>query len=363
MEFPALRPQFMMGLLFGLVLFVLVSVQNGNDPAVLLAAGEANSYGATPHIVETMGRTVPLRPFGGHDGQAYYLQALDPFFLGTTDHILFADRPIYRSQRMLFPVVIGLGGLAPAPMIPWMMGLVNAIFFGVASAAVGAIAHERGFSRWLALSVPLNLGLLMEFGIGGAQIMAFALALVGLVLVDRDRLVAAGLVFAASALTRETMVVFVGGVLLHWMYLNRRIPFVLFVPSAVAGLGWAGYLRLRIEELPTTQGIAEISLPLDGLRRASASWGSEQLTILAVTAVLALIVVWASAKAPSPLMWGAAVYIPFATIVGKVVWVEWYDFTRILHPIFTAAVFVLLSRTSFGEVDQPAATPVLSAAS
>lgn len=344
MEVSAVRSQFLAGLAFGLLIFALISLRHGKDPAVLLAAGEANP--STPYLVETMGRDIPLRGFSGHDGQAYYLQALDPLFITTTRHIMYADRPAYRAQRVLYPLVVGLGGVAPAPLIPWLMGMVSALSYGVGTAAVGLFALKRGLSPWLGLAFLLNLGMLLEFGVGGAGIMAFALACAALPFLLDGRLVAASALFAASALTREVMVVFIAGAVLYWMYEHRRLPFILVLPTAVAGLGWFAYVRVRIDEPTNTPGIHEIQLPFNGIADSYPIWLSTgQLPMIFFLVVFFVVAATAAIAKPSPLTWGAGAFIGLSLILGAFVWKDFNDIMRITAPVFTSAVFFVLSRT------------------
>ncbi len=260
---------------------------------------------------------------------------------------MYTDRPAYRAQRVLYPFVIGLGGLAPAPLIPWLMGLTSSLFYGIGTAAIGLVARRRGLSPWVGLSFSLNLGLLLELGVGGAGIMALALACAALPFLLDGRLVAASVLFAASVLTREVMVVFVGGAALHWMYENRRPPFLLVLPSAFAGLSWFAYVRLRIDEPASTPGIHEIQLPFKGIADSYPIWtATGQLPMIAFLALFFLLAIVAAVRMPSLLTWAAASFVGLSVVLGPFVWKDFNDIMRITAPVFTSGVFFITARTS-----------------
>ena len=67
------------------------------------------------HLESLVGGPVVLIDGTGHDGQYFFLQANDPWLLNPTEGLEFLDFPTYRAQRMLYPVVAGLGGLLGPP--------------------------------------------------------------------------------------------------------------------------------------------------------------------------------------------------------------------------------------------------------
>ena len=160
----------------------------------------------------------------GHDGMYFFLQALDPLLLAPDEHAALLDRPVYRGQRMLFPLIAGGGGLVPAAALPWTMALTNLFAIGLGTAATAHLARRHGGSEWWGLAFALNVGIVFEFDISGAGILAFAAALWGTVALEEGDDRRAAVWFTAAVLAREVMFLYLAGALLLRLVRIRRIP-------------------------------------------------------------------------------------------------------------------------------------------
>ena len=325
-----------------LVLAVVAALRllavSGWDPTAFTAFGE-DSVGITAYAEEKLGREVKTRVLQGHDGKFFFVQANDPLILQPEENAAVMDRPIYRSQRMFYPLVAGAGGVLPAGAIVWTMIVANVLGLAVGSWAVGAIAAKHGASHWWGLAFVLNVGLLSELYIDGAGILAFALACLGALALEDDRPALASLAFVASALTREVMLVFVALIAVFWMIRRRSVPWLLAVPPGLAVIAWGLYVRLQLSAHTNVDQVREITLiPFSGLLGASTSGLATAADYLLMALVLALMVVvsvraW---KSKVYLTWGAvgfAVLAPFLTIY---VWQKSYDISRAMAPLVTA---------------------------
>ena len=345
-------------LVIGMIFFTLITTQNGFDPAVFISAGENEA--ATDHIVEQLGRDIPLRPPPGHDGQQFFLQALDPFFLGSTEHAVFMDRPLHRSQRVLYPAMIGLGGLAPPTLIPWLMGLVNVAAFGLGTWAVSRIAVREGQSNWLGLAFVLNIGLLMEFDIGGAGILAFALGSAAVAELEIGRERSAALLFVAAVLAKEVMLVFVAGALLLQWRRTRKMPFMVGAPAALAVGLWALYLRLIFSEDLTDKGVIELGAPFRGFSQAVPEWTQFPFDFL-VVALAIVCLLWVIRQAvvkPSLMVWGAAGFAVLSVFFRDFLWDAWFNLTRAVAPVFSVFLYSVMVRSHAEEEHAPPHAPV-----
>ena len=202
------------------------------------------------------------------------------------------DRPVYRSQRMFYPVLAGGGGLFPPNVIVWALVVVNLLMLAAGSWAVAAIAKRHGAPAWVGLAFVINTGLLSELFLDGAGITAFALAALGAWALEEDRTVLAAAAFAGSALTREVMAVFVGFVALMWLIRRRRIPWRVSVPSALAIGLWALYIRFQIDLDAGAVQVRELTLaPFSGVFEALTSGRADLADLLVIGLSLALMVV------------------------------------------------------------------------
>ena len=221
---------------------------------------------------ELLGEII-VSPKGGHDGQFFFSQAMDPFYLEPDVHAIYLDRPVYRAQRMLYPLLAGLGGMAGAPATAWGLILVNVVALSVGSAITAMVALEMGLSAWFGLAFVFNPGLFIDLYIDGAGILAFAFLMAAILLVLKGRIGGSALALTFAALTRETMLIGALGIALYWYWSERRLRWVLLAPFSAA-LAWWGYLHWRLE-ISLGQDTQALGLPFQGFVDALQRWVSE----------------------------------------------------------------------------------------
>jgi hypothetical protein len=329
-------------LLIALVLATVAAVRllavSDWDPTAFAAFGE-DAIGTTTYAEEELGSEVWTRDLQGHDGKFFFVQANDPLVLAPDQNAVVLDRPIYRSQRMFYPLVAGGAGLFPPGVIVWALIAINVAALAVGSWAVGAIAVKHGVSPWWGLAFLLNVGLLSELYIDGAGILAFASVCLGALWLEEEKPLPAAAAFAAAALTREVMLGFVAFVALFWLLRKRTIPWLIALPAALAVLLWGAYLRIRIDLPAGSDQLRELTLvPFSGLIDAATSGLAEapDYLLMVVFVVLLVLVPIRAWNSDVYLTWGAvgfAVLAPFLTIF---VWQKSFDISRALAPLVTA---------------------------
>jgi hypothetical protein len=200
---------------------------------------------------------------------------------------------------------------------------------------------------WLGLLVPLNIGLLFEFEIGGAGILAYTCGLAGLLALERDRPALASLSFAAGALSKEVMVAFAVGVaVLIWLK-YRRIAWPLVIVPLAAVSAWQLYLRFRIEDLSQGRGpLGAFAAPFVGIVDAFRLWVDHPAHLAVNLTIIAMICLFVplAIRSRLPIVWAALPFVGLATILSAAVWSETFDLTRALTPVFTAIPFVVIAR-------------------
>ena len=103
------------------------------DPTVAASFGEKATL-ILNYAEEKLGRDVLTRPEQGHDGKFFFVQSNDPLILDPDENASILNPPVYRSQRMLYPVVAGGAGLFSADVIVWSLLVVNIVFIALGSA-------------------------------------------------------------------------------------------------------------------------------------------------------------------------------------------------------------------------------------
>ncbi len=329
----------------------------GGDVTGLVAFGE-ESTGITAHASEVLGREVVVRPGLGHDGRFFFVQAEDPWHRQPDRYAILLDRPTYRSQRMLYPLLAGLGGLAPATWLPWTMTLANAVALVVLAAGVGSWARRHGASAWWGLAVFADIGILFEVDIAGAGVVALATAVWGTLATERGRPGRAAAWFTAAVLAREVMAVWVAGVVVyHWWCrvggwvgltaalrrprcggIRRLVPADLVVIAgvpAVTAVAWGVYLRLRLGTGTGAGEVREIGPPFGGMFAAVDDWITAPdlaVQMLAIVAVCLAALV-AAVRRPSGPVWAAAGFSLLAVLLTEQVWWRPFDVGRAVAPV------------------------------
>lgn len=331
----------MAGMIFSGLIAVRVLSDADWDVTIFTAFGENHS--PTRDYAEERLGDVFLRADFGHDGRFFFVQANDPFVLDPGRNASVLDRPRYRSQRMLYPILASGFGLFGPEAITWGMLAVNLMAMGAGSFAVALIAMHMGGSAWWGLTFALNIGFISEANIGGAGVVAAVAAFGAVYALMRGRhWIGVGLL-AAAALSREAMLIAAFGTFLwYWRRgAKRQATEVLAVPIAVVGV-WAVYLRMRLGWPGNAAEIEEIGLPLVGFFQASSSWAGDPVDLAAGVAVMLLLLLFARRVLISPHIVGLA-FVGFAllgVLFTAQVWRSYFDITRAVAPIITC--FVLL---------------------
>jgi len=144
-------------------------------------------------------------PGDGYDGQFYYFIALDP--ANAQDYI---DAPIYRYERIVYPLLARLLAAGQASLIPATMIAINWLAVTGGTLAVAARLRASGASGWWAIVFGLAPGMYLALRRDLAEALAYALVALGIYLFyrGRARLPWSAIVFALAVLTRETTAVF-----------------------------------------------------------------------------------------------------------------------------------------------------------
>jgi hypothetical protein len=331
------------GLAIGVTIALRIVIPYGMDPTILLAFGEDSSE-QTAYARRLLG-DVSTRPAAGHDGKFFFIQANDPWYLEPQEHAVLLDRPIYRGQRMLYPLLAGGFGLFPPRAIVWSMLLTSLFAMAFGATLAAKLASRRGAPEWLGLLVPLNIGLLFEFEIGGAGILAYTCCLAAVYALETDRTGLASVLFGAAALTKEVMVAFAIGVAIL-MGLEHRRPFWRIVVVPVSAISvWQLYLRFRLADVPDAKdGLRDFAAPFVGIVDAFRVWMTHPTQLLVDVAILAIILMFVplALRSRLPIAWGALPFVALASVLSAAVWRETFDLTRALTPVFTAVPFVVL---------------------
>lgn len=330
-------------------LLVLLVMHDG-DPSEFLRLGVLHPV-TTEYAVPRLGEVV-LMPEAGHDGKFFYVQAHDPLLLNPKAHAEFLDRPVYRSQRMLYPALAGPGMIFGEWGIVWALLIVNLIAMGFGTWGTSKLAESMGASRWWGMAFSLNPGMLFEVLVDGSGVVAWSLAVGGLWLWETDRRRGAVGALAAACLAREAMaLVALGMGAFVWRREGRVAARPLLWPLAAA-LGWGVYVRVRLGYPLWEMQSKEVGAPFSGWLQAAASWPEEGLLDLVMGVVLVMLVVavvYQSRVRPSTITWAALGFALVSPLLTQAVWLHHFDIARAVAPLFT--LFALAAGQRFSRDD------------
>ena len=330
------------GFLVGVVYVLRIMIPNQMDPTIMLAFGE-DSPDQAEYARALIGH-VTVREAFGHDGQVFFVQANDPWFLEPHLHAVHFDRPVYRAQRMGYPTIASGFGLFPPSVVAWTLPLVNVCALGAGAFAASRLARLLGGSSWLGLAFCLNPGVLSEVDISGGGALALAFGTFGVLAAEQARLWPAALTLAGASLCRETMLAFALGV--AWVLWRRRIGrwWLMLAVAVGAAVAWGIYVRTRLATLPTTAFREIAAYPFAGPIEAFAFWRQEPLSLLMISAFLAVCLAFAIrvVRSRQTLGWAALPSLVIASVLSISVWRFPYDIARALAPIFLAYPFLAL---------------------
>jgi len=348
----------LVGALVGVLIVAASLLRHDGDIAGLIKFGADDSVAErTAHVEEVLGRDVATVDLLGHDGSMFFLQGLDPFYVNGEEHAIHLDRPVYRAQRMLFPAIAGVGGLMPAEALLWSMAVTNIAALALGTVGAARLARRLGGSAWLGLAFTLNPGIIFEFDISGAGILAFAAAIWGTLAIEEGKTRSAIAWFIAAVLAREVMLLYLAGVCVYRLWRTHRIPWLLGAVPAFSAAAWAGYVRIRLDSHDGVNEVQEFGAPLGGMFDSVSNWldNPVDLGVIAGLIIVMPLLVLHAIRRPNALAWGAAGFIIVAMLLTRQVWWRFFDVSRAIAPVMTAYVITAFSepRRTADDVSAP----------
>jgi hypothetical protein len=282
---------------------------------------------------------MPLLDDPGHDGGFFYVVARDGLHLRAAGPVL--DRPRYRAQRILFPVLAWLlhpsGGGRGLVVAMFLVG-VAALFAG--GVVLGSLSVTLRGPPWLALVFPLLPGSLFSLNLSVPDALALVLALAA-VTFDLRRHGGAALVAAVAAgLTRESVLLVLLG---YALWRRDRIGARLIgVPAAVVAVWW---LALRLVYPRPEPRVTEFD-PVHGLWAAARYWahGGDQFALVAL--LLALVAGCYALQRGAwrrPLGWAIVLQLAFLPLLSSSVLALTENGTRTTLPLLAMALVGIVS--------------------
>lgn len=295
----ARRVALMVGVALAVAAGILAAAQGG--PSYFIGLGERST--ALGFAREVLGDDVAVPLADGHDGESFWLLARDPSLSGGEELAQYLDRPLYRAQRIGYPLLAAPWGLFGEQALLWGLVITNLVAISVGTYVVARTAVGAGRSARAGYLFALNplawLALLFDF--------SDAVALAGLVafvvLVARRQLGWAALAGTVGALAKESSALGIAAVVLGARGLSVRERVLAAGPPALVVLSWRAYVMTRpgFGSDPEVQEFALV--PFSGFEEAwrrgwvpNGHWVYATIALLLVPLMVAVIWRWWHAR-------------------------------------------------------------------
>jgi hypothetical protein len=331
--------------------------QSNFDPSSFVVAGD---YFCNPQMVHPSLTVLPNST--GFDGQFYYRFALNPFTSERVERGIEIDSPPLRHQRILYPLLAWLLSAGNPALVPMVMIFINFVAL-CAMGWIGGIYAQtlRQHALW-GLFLPFYPGFLFTLSRNLVEILEISLLLGSLLLVRRNKPLAATALLVLAVLTKETaLLVAIAAALVYLIEWFRgrameKIKWHYFVVPFIVFALWQVTLFFNWGEFPIhASGNANLGVPLFGpasffldmasLENFSELKGFVEMIFLAVFG-FAVIYHFRSSVASrhEKLCW--LLFALLAVSLTRVVWVEDWTFFRASSHAYALGAIVIIGSES-----------------
>lgn len=311
--------------------------------------GEGAPY--TPIARQLLGDDLLVPLDDGHDGAAFWLLAGDPLLLdngpGGRTEVTHFERPGYRAQRILYPVLASPGALFGEWGLVWALVAANLAVIGAGGYLTTRLALEVGAPTRAGWAFAANPLVLLSFVMDFADALALALLVAVVLALRRGRTAWSVAAAVATVLAKEIGLAAVAVLTVappSWggCTLTRRDRAALLGLPTLAVVAWGAYARWRLGWPPgDVQELVVVPFAgfVDSWRRGwswAGNWGDAFGAALVVLA--AVVVAWRWWRRRSPELLAAlpfALLVPFMSIYVVNLLV---NLVRVIGPALTLVV-------------------------
>ena len=345
-----------------LALVVVLAATHGGNAEWFMKFGTDSSV--TAYGREVLGPDLVVPFDEAQDGTAFWVQARDPLLTDPAAMEAYTDRPQYRADRVLYPLLAAPFALGGEQGLVWGLVVVNLGVVFAGGYLTARLAQQIGAPVGAGYAFAANPLVLASVVLDVADALA-VVALVAVVLaVRRERWAWAVVAAVAAVLTKEAGILVIGAVALGATTAPWRRRFALVAVPGVVLAAWAAYVRLRVDS--RTTGVEEVTVvPFGGFSQAwrlawapQGQWGAAMIAGLLVVVAVVIVVRWWRRRTLE--LWAA---LPFALLVpflsGQVV--HWgTNSVRAIGPSLTFLVLDVMAERhgTRRPLTRPTAPPV-----
>jgi len=318
--------------------------QNEWDPSIFVVAGESFTNRKTaPQVLS-------VQPDPGYDGQFYFRLALQPFSTEPEASGIRFDYPVYRQQRILYPLVAWLLSWGEPSLALWALILINLAAIGLLTAMASRTLLGVGLHPLWGLAVPLYAGFLLTFTRDLGEIVEVSLLFAAIESLQRRRIIRSVVFLSLATLAKEPAILFCAGPLLlaashRFRTREDRLRLLFLIPPLVH-FSWKQWL-FNAWDIAPSLSLEPFAVPFtafaDALSAAPIySFQQIELILLVAFVGIALPALWKSRlNVEIRIAWCA--FAAMACTLGGGFWMEDWAFLRALAEFSAVGILLTLS--------------------
>ena len=229
----------------------------------------------------------------GYDGQFYYRFSQNPLTHLKVENGIEIDSPIYRGQRIVYPLIVRILSLGNNRVIPWIMVSVNIVGMAVIGYTSTLYAQRINRSVWWGILLGLYPGFMYTFLYNLTEIIAVLFVMFSMYMLRIKRFNWGVVGFCLSVLSRETTIIFPIGYGLYMYFASKekgvqRNWVLIGLPIAVY-MSWRTVLFAlwgNSAESPIDTLLTNITFPLAGIVSAVHIWKVEWIFMTMISIVI-----------------------------------------------------------------------------
>jgi len=297
---------------------------------------------------------VSVEHSAGYDGQFYLRLALRPFSKAAIEHGIRFDYPVYRAQRIVYPLIVNVLSFGSVTATLWLLVLVNVAAVCAISGISARLLEHHGIAGAYGIAVSLFPSFLLTMRRDLTEAVELAFVMAGILAIVKQRWIFAAILLALAALSKEPSLL-VPGAALAMIVIDRNARRLWLLLAPIAYFAWKLFL-FRYFALPLTlfnKSVLGIPFAVAAPRVMSLlpphSRGDAvvllEITLLAAFSVLVAIAMRKS-RAPLEVKLAWLGYALLVSTLGPLFWDDDWSFLRPATELGALGAFIAMTSTT-----------------
>ena len=326
------------------VVLALLQASNWDPSSFVLAAENFTDRNAVP-------AEVTVFPGAGYDGQFFFRLAMHPLSTAHQKDGIHFDYPVYRHQRIVYPLLARLIGFGRARPTLWALILVNLAAVAALTYTVGLVLSATGTHPGWGIAVPLYAGFLLTIARDLCEIVAVGFLIATIHSLQKERVVRAVALLSIATFAKEPALLFAAGPIAVACFgrlrtRNDRMR-LLFVIPPLLHIAWKRWL-FYAWDIPPSFSLEPLARPFSAYftalgKAAAGSVVQVELLLLAALVMIAAPAIWTSSLRVEKTRLGCGALAILAFSLGSGFWMKDWAFLRAVSEFASLAILLALT--------------------